>query len=81
MKNAPKRIFIISRNILAVFFIFIGLIAMFTSGFTSGLFMMLLGITLLAAVYQKIKWINFKYAQLVLPLVCFVSFAVFFTDK
>ncbi len=77
MNSTFKKIFRIIRNISAVLFIFIGLIDMLTSGFLSGLFMMLLGMTLLPVVYKKIKWVKFKYAQFILPLICFILFAVF----
>lgn len=58
----------IIRNFIGGFFIFIGFVGMFSSGFIAGIFMMLFGISLLPVFYEKIK-LNIKNIQIILPII------------
>ena len=58
----------IIRNFIGGFFIFIGFVGMFSSGFIAGIFMMLFGISLLPGFYEKIK-LNIKNIQIILPII------------
>ncbi len=59
------------RNICGGLFIFVGFFGIFIYGILPGIFMMLVGISLLPIFYKKIK-LNTKYMQIVLPIILLV---------
>ena len=65
----------IIRNIFGGLFIFTGLVGMFSSGLMAGIFMILLGISLLPIFYEKTK-LNIKYIQIILPIILIFLFGM-----
>ena len=65
------------RNIVGGLFCFVGLCVAIAGSVVSGLFVILLGITLLPILYEKINFSKFKYASIILPVSCFVLFVIF----
>lgn len=70
--NRINKIVNIIRNIFGAAFILCGILGAIFSSFMAGFFIILAGVALLPIFYEKIKFVNFKYSQMVLPIVFMV---------
>ncbi len=70
----------IIRNIFGGLFIFTGFVGMFSSGLIDGIFMMLIGISLLPIFYEKTK-LKIKCIQVILPIILIILFGMVTSEQ
>lgn len=78
--NIINKIVNIIRNIFGADFILFGILGAIFSSFMAGFCIVLAGAALLPIFYEKIKFVNFKYSQIVLPIV-FIVISIFCMPK